>query len=262
MAVSEARALLAMAAVLSGCGFPADTAGRRYRCEAGDPCPDGTVCQDGYCEQQELVIDGGGGSAIEDAAAAEVCAGGDLVRRERFDTLDEDVWWTWSNGDTEVFAAGGALVVSSAVESNGGIISAEPEDLARLMVSVEVGARSSGGVGSLASLQLMDGGNGDSVFVLERGDDDLRAVLYPGAQGEEVLAAIPYDAQAHRFWRIVTTDDDASLQYSRDEADWTELASRTIHDLPPMMKPQLQSGSYGEVGQDQEFDLLTVCRLP
>ncbi|HUS65983.1 MAG TPA: hypothetical protein VMZ28_15630 [Kofleriaceae bacterium] len=255
MAVSDARALLTMLAVLAGgCGFPADTAGRRYRCEAGDACPEGTACVNGYCEQQELLIDGGG--------PLEVCADGDLVRREDFDQLDEEVWWTWSNGDTDIVASGGALVVSSTVESNGGIIAAEPEQLARLMVSVEVGTRSSQGVGSLAGLQLMDGGNGDTVVMVERTGDQLRAVLYPSSGADMLIEAIDYDAAAQRFWRIVTTDDTASFQYSSVEANWTELANWATTDLPAVVKPQVQSGSFGDSAEDQAFDLLTVCRLP
>jgi hypothetical protein len=247
--------------VVAGCGFPADTAGRRYRCEAGDPCPDGTTCVAGYCEQNEPVVDGGGGD-VTDGASTEVCGGGQLIAREEFDELDDEVWYDWSNGDANVFAAGGALVVSSAVGSNAGIISAAPAALPHLMVSVEVGTRSSGGVGSLAGLQIMTVEGGDTIVSLERGDDELRAMLYPNDVDPDVLGRIDFDAEAHRFWRIVTTDDDATFEYSSDEAAWHELASRTIADLPDVVKPQLQSGSYGGVGQDQEFDLLTVCRLP
>ena len=253
--------MMAVAALAAtGCELHTDTAGRRYRCEAGDPCPDGTSCLNGYCEQQDVVVDGGGVDG--DTLPAEVCADGQLVAREQFDDLDEDVWWTWNNGDATVLATGGVLLVSSAVESNAGIIYFEDQDLAHMMASVEVGPRSSGGVGSLASLQLMDPDTGDAVLNLERGNDDLRAILRPYGPDEELLAAIDYGPEKHRFVRIITTGDHASFEYSSDEREWIALADRSITDLPVLVRPQLQSGSYGEVGQDQEFDLFTICRLP
>jgi len=255
----HAAVAIAVALIAGGCGFSAGFDGTRYRCNDSFRCPDGQLCVQGYCEQlEEVPIDGGGidGGGEPD----EVCVGGDLEARDEFDTLDGEVWLTWANGDAQAFVSDGELVVSSAVDSNAGIIASEPQDLDRLMVSVEVGARSSGGEGTLASLQLMDTGAGDSVLVLERTHDQLRAMAYLLGAAEE-LGTIDHDAEEQRFWRIITTDDAASFEYSSDETDWNVLATRSILDLPEEVKPQLQSGSYGEVGQVQSFDLFTVCRL-
>ena len=45
---------------LAACSMSASFDDTRYRCEAGDPCPDGTSCVDGICAQ-------GGGDADADA---------------------------------------------------------------------------------------------------------------------------------------------------------------------------------------------------
>lgn len=61
---------------------------------------------------------------------------------------------------------------------------------------------------------------------------------------------------------MVTSDTEVVFEHSADELEWHELARRTIADLATEVKPQLHSGSYGDVGQEQAFDLLTVCQAP
>jgi hypothetical protein len=251
-------ARLALATILLiGCGFPTDTAGRRYQCDEGGRCPEGTVCVAGYCEQDVSVIDGGG---ARDAAPVDICPDGQLLVRDRFDELvDGQRWFTWANGDALTSAVDGRLVIEADPGASAGVIGTSEVELARVQASLEAGAPSHID-GTAGALGLMDGGTDVAVLAVERRGPDIRGTVWPGSKAEVVVGAIEYNADLHRFWRITVAAGTAVFEVSSNERDWTTLGSRAIDDLPALVRVQAHGASFGAERNRQTYDLLTVCQ--
>lgn len=200
----------ACALIACGCYSPSPVEG--LACSETDHCPAGQSCD----------------LAFHQCAAFPLCATPAIV--DPFDGATPPCeTWGQQFGNAQVTASGGVLSITPAAnfQNSGGCVSGDPIEFIDGGVFVEVLAVLPPGHG-FVSLTVQGGPTQPSITAR---DGELRLTV-PG----DVIAAMPYDPTAMRWWRL--RPDRASrstvAEFATDGSHWQRLGAL---DVPP--EPQI-----------------------
>ncbi len=219
-------AALALVPAATACSFGGGFDGTRYQCGAGDTCPTGQACVDGYCTGGGGDDDAGvdatpldDGGPAPDAAPPVARCGSAALFSDDFEAagLDPARWYSWSDSGASVAETGGVVEVSfsGGGEAYAGYTSRYRHDLRDSEVRTDVTPG-----GGLTILEARGPGTARAQIVEENGQLQT-AVL--GVGGGGFRTAIPYDGGVHRYWRIREAAGTLYFEASQDSSDWTEL---------------------------------------
>jgi hypothetical protein len=220
--VAASRAWLIVATLgVVGCRFDTDLVDG-YRCGAGETCPSGSVCVDGFCVSGAPDADPGDGGVVPDSAPpVQGCGGLGLLRDDFADTVRGPQWDYFEDTGATLSESGGHLSIALAANAGGpyaGYTSMYRYHGTDAALTVEVSAVA--GHNTILEVRNYLG----EKIQLVAGDGDLVAAVFDAPSAGQ-RNAIPYDAVAQRWWRIREADGTLYWEYSANGTAWNELAS-------------------------------------
>ncbi len=215
VALSYIVAGLAVAA--SACSFGGDFDGTRYQCGAGDSCPTGQQCIEGYCSgavtpDASVVID------LDAAVASARCGTVSLLADDFADSVtDGHRWDAWSDAGAVAVEVQGVVEVyfASASVAYAGYTSRYRYDLRDGEVRTEVTP------GNSTAILEIRGHNGGRAQLVASQDKLSASVLGVTDAGERAM--VPYDRTLHQHWRIREAGGLMIWETSPDAIAWTSL---------------------------------------
>ena len=207
---------------LTACNFNASYSDTQYRCDETGECPQGQLCESGICREDPAQS----GRCGTLAAAVE-----DFERLDLTD-VDERRWDYWSDDPGLMTIDHGQLVFSfpaDAAQVGAGFGTKPIYALEHSAATVEI-VDLSIDPGANIGLQLYT--REDSRAGLYYQDGTLYAE-YRESGHTDVKTLLPYDADAHRIWRVRELDGELLWETSADGVEFTAHESREVSAFGP-----------------------------
>jgi hypothetical protein len=261
------RAALGICTVLTACGFSARFDGTHFRCEETSECPEGLVCEGGFCGG-DGDGDGGGGAGDDGAPDADVrpiierACPGQLVDSDTFDFLSGTRWYDYVDGDSGSIGVVDGVMRGNIVVASGrvGLVSVEDWPLSDVAVAFRI-PDGTPHDGTYVALELIDVAE-EALLTIYRNDEVLVAEQSdPPGVGTNV-AEVLYDATDQAVWRMRVEGGAVVYEVSPDALAWTELTTEDGAKLPERFRIRAVIET-DEVATDyvQDLDDMVVCAL-
>lgn len=221
-----------MAFLLLGCAANACTVNGNYSaegfaCDEQQPCPVGFDCLAGVCSAMPSSFDGG-----DAPDAGELACLPFVELSDTFDGPDIDAQWIQAVGNgTSLELMSGAVVLTPGTvnPTRFARLRSEKLNFADRRVALEVVQMVNTATAAIGELRVAITASDyfvirQSAGVLQFGRVELESL--------DVLAAVPYDAVAHRWLQFREIDGELFGDTSSDGQTWTQLGSVAHNEIP------------------------------
>lgn len=232
-----------------------------YQCGAGDRCPSGMMCVDGFCVSGSPDEDAGldaepiDAEPSPDADPSTVRCGGLANMRDDFeDPALDPHWWTFSDVGASTLESGGHLAVQLTAGTGSpyaGYTSAYRYDFTGSQIVAEVSQ-----LGGEVTILEVRAYTGERAQLVGYGvSSELTAAVYNTADAGERVT-IPYVAADHRYWRLREHLGDLLWEFSGDGDTWTELHSEPAPFAMEHVRGVVSAGEQVAAASEARFEVI------
>jgi len=234
--------------VVMGCTVDGSYSAEGFACDEQRPCPSGFDCLTGVCTEGLSPFDGGTFDGGGETDAADIVCLPFVEFSDTFDGPDIDVQWDQTVPvGTSLELGDGELVLTPGVvnPTRFARIRSAKVNFADRRVAVEIVEMVNTATPAMAELRINI--TNQEYFLLRQTGGVLQfGVVEFGAF--DVRAALPYDAQAQRWWQFREIDGELIADTSPDGQAWTVVGAVT-HAVTPEFRVTIAAGTEERVDE-------------